>query len=99
MAKEKSFPVWIEQDFDQYVDTAGADASQKIIFVKSSLPPGPFQIHPEEIQKQHVHDQMPDGGMQEQVGHELPEIQTPCDIPGNQSKKMIELRRVFQRKN
>ena len=78
---------------------AGADPGQKIIFIKALLSPGPFQIHPEEIQKQHVEQQMPDAGVQKQIGHELPDKQPPRDVPGNQSEKVIEQRRVFRREN
>ena len=89
----------IEDDFDEDVDHARTDPSQKIIFIKAPLPPGPFQIHPEEIQKQHVHYQMPDRGMQEKVGRELPNKQPPRDVPGDQSEKVLELRSVFGREN
>ena len=97
--KRKTSPVRIEDYFDEDVDKTGADPGQKIIFIKAALPPGPFQIHSEEIQKQHVHDEMPDRGMQEQVGRELPDIQASRDVPGNQTEQVLELRRVIQREN
>src|SRR5271169_6840775 len=97
--KRKTSPVRIENYFDEDVDKTCADPGEKIIFVKAALPPGPFQIHSEEIQKQHVHDQMPDRGMQEQVGRELPDIQSSRDVPGNQAEKVLELRSVIQREN
>src|ERR1700688_875981 len=42
---------------------------------------------------------MPDGGMQKKVGHQLPNIKSPRDVPGKQSEKMVEQRRIFRRKN
>src|ERR1700731_2157900 len=42
---------------------------------------------------------MPDGGVQKKVGHQLPNIKPPRDVPGNQSEKMIKQRRIFRSKN
>ena len=42
---------------------------------------------------------MPDGGMQKEVGHQLPNIKSPRDVPGNQSEKVVEQRRIFRSKN
>jgi hypothetical protein len=95
----KPGPVRVENRFDEDVDKAGADASQKVILIEAVRSPGPFQIHPEKIQKQHVEQEMPDAGVQKQVGRELPDKQPACDVPGNQSEKMIEKRRVLGRKN
>lgn len=95
----KSGPVRVEDRFDKDIDAAGADPRQKIIFIKAPLSPGPFQIHPEEIQKQHIEQEMPDAGVQKEIGRQLPDKQPPRDVPGNQSEIMIEQRRVFRRKN
>src|SRR5580692_4901114 len=80
----------VEHYVDEDGDYTGACPGQQVILIKAARSPGPLQIHPEEIQEEHVEKKMHDSFMQEEVGPKLPDKKAPRDVPGNQAKNVIE---------
>ena len=77
---------WKRQDAEQYLREAGAEAAREIELREVLRSPHALQLDADEVQREHVEENVREAGVHEHVGDELPDGELSEQVRGTQSQ-------------